>query len=188
MNCLVFVVGNSTTTMPPAKKKRKGANKKAQDIDDQGAVRRSSPGLGDRKDEPEHSFSSLRATYLLKTTDVMEFRAIAANKADPKVPLVDKTSPEYIAASNLEYSCWWRTASVALPTRIHFPYQDTNDPYDELKAGTTGLIRPVNEVQVQKVREAFAELGNIFDADKPVRTQAHIVVVCVTYRTGWLVG
>ena len=157
--------------MPPKRKATERApaakrNKLTKDVayTDAGKVRLPSHGYGGRKiDDKETTTASIRERYVLSSAYVMKAMA-------PEEAPVDEECKEYKEALGLDFSCWWKTSQIILPTSAHFPSINKNtDRVDvEDMDGSAGLIRPVSEVQVVEIKKAFEEYGNKYNADFPV--------------------
>jgi hypothetical protein len=131
---------------------------------DSGKVRLPSPGFGGRKiDETAMTTASIRQRYVLSAAYVMKAMA-------PEGAPVDEESKEYKEALGLDFSCWWKTSQIILPSGTHFPSINKNTDHLDVEDmdGSAGLIRPVSEVQVVEIKKAFEEYGNKYNADYPV--------------------
>jgi hypothetical protein len=136
--------------------------------DDKGNIRLSSPGFGSRKNEStEFTTKDIREKYVLNAGFVMKCMA-------PEGTTVDEESKEYKDACTLDYSAWWPTNSIILPTNFHFPPSNSEDA-EESPEGTAGLIRPVSETQVTAIEKAFDEFGGTFNPEFPV----HLVLLLI---------
>ena len=69
----------------------------------------------------------------------------------------------------INYSLWWETSQIILPTSVHFPAKSHNMLEGMPSDGAEiGLIRPVHTERAYKIGKIFTESGDKYNPDFPV--------------------